>query len=74
MSKPTFPRILRTAREHAGLSVAELATAIEMSRQFVHLLETGANGPSWRTIQMLANALGVSTEELRDIPSTVATS
>lgn len=70
MSKPTFARILRRAREQAGLSVADLATATGLTRQTIHGLENGrirsgkrvAVEPTWDAVQKLIAVLGGSVD------------
>lgn len=64
-AKPAFARRLRQLREAAGLSVAELAAKLGVSRQAVHQLEAGRAQPAWETVQRLADVLGLSTEDLR---------
>ena len=49
---------MRQARLKAGLSLAQVAGA-ELSRQAVHLIETGKVRPSMRSLQVIARRLGV---------------
>jgi transcriptional regulator with XRE-family HTH domain len=62
----TFGQRLRAAREAAGLSQARLADAAGMHPNAVARLERGERHPSWHTVQLLATALDISTEQLRD--------
>lgn len=48
------------ARHAAGLTQRQLATAAELSRATVHLIEAGACDPRVSTIAHLAAALGLS--------------
>jgi len=52
---------LRAAR---GLSAAELAAAIDVSRQTVHAIESGNYAPNTAVALKLADELGVSVEEI----------
>lgn len=63
---PTFARRLRDLRAAAGLSGYALAKATGLDATYLGRLERGQQAPSWATVQALARALGVSTEELRD--------
>lgn len=65
MSDPAFPGRLRTLREAANLSVAELAERAGLHRVHVHQLEAGKRAPSWATVCRLADALGVKTDDFR---------
>lgn len=67
MPKPKpFARLLRELREKAGMSVAELATRADMTREAVRLYELGRRQPTWDAVQRLAAALATSTDSLRD--------
>jgi transcriptional regulator with XRE-family HTH domain len=64
---------VRHHRKHAGLTVAELATAAQISPGMLSKIENGQISPSLGTLQMLASALNVpltklfsSFEERRD--------
>jgi molybdate-binding protein/DNA-binding XRE family transcriptional regulator len=52
---------LRAAR---GLSAADLATAIDVQRQTVYAIESGGYAPNTAIALKLANALGVTVEEI----------
>jgi tetratricopeptide (TPR) repeat protein len=57
------PEALRRTRLAAGLSLAEVG-GTELTRQAVHLFETGRANPSARSLQILAGRLGVAMESL----------
>lgn len=56
---------LQAARERAGLTQAELAAMVGISRQTVGAIETGRHGTSFELACKLADALGVRIESLR---------
>lgn len=60
-----FKDRLRELREAAGLTQYALAKKAGISKQAMNRLENGSNQPTWDTVQLLATALGVSTEVLR---------
>jgi putative molybdopterin biosynthesis protein len=55
---------LRLARQARGLSQQQLADVAGVSRQAISLWESGENDPSLRAAFALANALGMTIEEL----------
>jgi tetratricopeptide (TPR) repeat protein len=57
------PEALRQARVAAGLSLAQVG-GMELTRQAVHLIETGKVRPSMRSLRVLANRLGVPVTSL----------
>ena len=65
--KSTFARRLRCLRVAAGFSANALALRTGISRQAYSQLELGRTQPAWETVQALAKALGLSTEEFRGI-------
>jgi transcriptional regulator with XRE-family HTH domain len=65
MKRPTFARTLARYLEARSLTAYRLAEDAGLSRQAVAKLLAGS-APSWETVQRIAAALGVSTEELRD--------
>lgn len=69
MSQETFPRaVLKQLREKLGLTQKELADSIQVTREYVARLESDPDvSPSWKTVQLLAKALGVSTEKLKGV-------
>jgi transcriptional regulator with XRE-family HTH domain len=63
---PGFGPRLAALRELAGLSQVALGRAAGLTHQFLARLERGERNPGWRTVQLLARALGVRLEELAD--------
>lgn len=61
-----FGETLRSLREDAGLSREQLAKTAKMSRESVRLYEAGERDPTWKAVQFLAKALGVTTDTFRD--------
>src|SRR5215470_14806692 len=57
------PEVLRQARVAAGLSLAQVG-GTELTRQAVHLIETGKVRPSMRSLRVLASRLGVPVASL----------
>ncbi len=54
---------MRELREQAGLSQSQLASAAEISRSMVSMIELGKRGnPSLYVMQWLSVALGVTTD------------
>ena len=58
------PDLVRQARLKAGLSLAQVAGS-DLTRQAVHLIETGKVRPSMRSLQIIARRLGVSALSLQ---------
>ena len=52
------PEVLRHARERAGLSLAQVAGS-ELTRQAVHLIETGKVRPSMNSLRVITSRLAV---------------
>jgi transcriptional regulator with XRE-family HTH domain len=65
MTGETFAAKLKRLREAAGLTQPALAGRAGMNQYGIAKLEQGVREPSWATVQTLARALEVSTEELR---------
>jgi transcriptional regulator with XRE-family HTH domain len=59
-----FGRTLKTLRESAGLSQADLATKAELDRTFISLLELGKRQPTITTVYKLAECLKVPVKEM----------
>lgn len=57
-------QVIREMREAKELSQEALGFACGRHRTYVSLVERGCNSPSLRTLQMLAEALGVRPSEL----------
>jgi transcriptional regulator with XRE-family HTH domain len=67
---------LREVMTAKGLTQADVARMIGMSRAVVSSWLSGKYGPHWSTVVVLAEALGVSTEAFRfdvQIPDAVGT-
>jgi DNA-binding XRE family transcriptional regulator len=64
-SAEPFARTLAALLEARSLTAYRLAEDAGLSRQAVAKLLAGS-APSWETVQRIAAALGVSTEDLRD--------
>jgi transcriptional regulator with XRE-family HTH domain len=62
----TFAQQLQDLREQAGLSQYALAKRTGLTKQAVSRLELGQREPTWHTVQLLALALGVSSEAFSD--------
>lgn len=62
----SFAEVLKQLRNRAGLTQEALAEKAGLKRAAVARLELGIRTlPNWETVQRLAAALGVSTEELK---------
>jgi DNA-binding XRE family transcriptional regulator len=61
----SFPARLKSLRESAGLTVAELAEKVQMPRTTLYRYEAGERSPTWDVVQELAGALGVPTDAFR---------
>lgn len=55
---------LRRIRTEKGISQGDIAKSLGVSRGFVSNVENGKTNPTLSTITRLANAVGVSTDEL----------
>ena len=60
----TFARNLRHIRTEQGLTQEELAERAGMHRTFIGAVERGDRNASLRTVQRLADALGVEPQTL----------
>ena len=60
----TFGQRLREKREAAGLTQAQVAKELGMSREAYAMIETGVNGRTLARVPSLAKALGCSTDSL----------
>ena len=67
MTEP-FGQALKQIRQRAGISVTELCEETSMARSHYYRLENGeVPEPNIRTLNSLAEALGIEPEELYDI-------
>lgn len=57
---------IREIRQKRNLMQKELALAANISRPYLHDLENNRRGAKPETLQRIANALGVTVEELED--------
>ena len=60
----TFARNLRRIRTEQGLTQEELAARAGVHRTFIGAVERGDRNASLRTVQRLADALGVEPQRL----------
>ncbi len=65
----SFPPNLLRARRQVGLSQEQLAFRAGVTRNYVGGLERGEKSPTLRTLDKLAEALGVSPLDLLRDPS-----
>ena len=59
-----FGRHLRLIRAQRGMTQEEFAEMVEISVDFLSLIERGRNAPSFETIERFAKRLRVSVAEL----------
>jgi transcriptional regulator with XRE-family HTH domain len=65
-----FAETLKALRASAGLTQEGLARKANLTTSAITKLEQASvTDPNWTTVQLLADALGVSTEKLRMLPS-----
>ena len=57
---------IRDIRMARGMTQAALASSANVSQPYLYDLERGARGAKDETLARIADALGVSVEELRD--------
>ena len=57
-------QIVRTHRERAGLTQAELAVAANVSESYIQRIEYGQRTPTITVFVQLAKALGIDPKEL----------
>ena len=55
---------MKRIRSKNGMSQGDIARALEVDRGYISNIENGKKNPTIATIQKLANALGVSADEL----------
>lgn len=55
---------LKRIRTQKGITQGDIAKSLGVSRGFVSNLENGKTNPTLATITRLANAIGVTTDEL----------
>lgn len=59
-----FPAILRELRQEKGLSQEELADKAGLHRTYISQIERGLKSPSLRSLEQIAEALGVPLSTL----------
>jgi DNA-binding XRE family transcriptional regulator len=64
-----FAGRLRELRQQAGLTQQQLADNAKMTRDGIAQIETGKNSPSWETVVVLCQALGVDCTEFTKEPT-----
>ena len=55
---------LKRIRTEKGISQGDIARSLGVSRGFVSKIENGKTNPTLATIARLANAIGISSDEL----------
>ena len=55
---------MKRIRAKKNMSQGDIARALEVDRGYISNIENGKKNPTLATIQRLANALGVSADEL----------
>jgi len=55
---------MKRIRTKKNMSQGDIARALEVDRGYISNIENGKKNPTLATIQKLANALGVSADEL----------
>jgi len=55
---------MKRIRAKKGMSQGDIARALKVDRGYISNIENGKKNPTIATIQKLANALGVSADEL----------
>jgi DNA-binding XRE family transcriptional regulator len=60
-----FALRLKTVRDEARLTQAQLAEKAGLSPQAIASLEQGTRGPTWETVRRLALALGVGEQDFK---------
>src|SRR5476649_2267966 len=72
-AQPEVSKLLRAYRQRSGLSQTQLAELAHMSPAAVGALEQGSRRAPYRqTIVLLANALGLSSEERAELEAAAA--
>lgn len=59
---------IKALRSAAGLSQHDLAVKAGLQPIHISRLERNKNDPYWSTVCAIADALGISVQELRDLP------
>ena len=59
-----FPDVLRKVRIENGLSQEELADLAGLHRTYISQIERGLKSPSLRSLEQIANGLGITLSEM----------
>ena len=62
----SFGKRLSTLRNQKGVTQEQLAEASGLSVDFLSLIERGRRAPSFKTLEQLSKALGLSVRDLFD--------
>src|SRR6516225_595892 len=65
------PEAIRRARQKAGMSMAQVAEP-RLTRQAIHLFETGKVRPSWDSLEHIAGRLGLPVTDFLRTDARVA--
>ncbi len=63
-TKKSFAEVLREIRQEKGLSQEELADRAGLHRTYISQVERGLKSPSLRSLEQIAQALGVPASAL----------
>ncbi len=63
-TKKSFAEVLREVRQEKGLSQEELADRAGLHRTYISQVERGLKSPSLRSLEEIAQALGVPASAL----------
>lgn len=58
---------VRTMREQAGLTREDLAARAKISNSWLSRIEDGQVDPTWGTARLIAQGLGVTTDQLAEL-------
>ncbi|MHB8391473.1 MAG: helix-turn-helix domain-containing protein [Acidobacteriaceae bacterium] len=59
-----FPAVLREARSEKGLSQEAIADRAGLHRTYISQIERGLKSPSLKSLEQIANALGIPLSNL----------
>ena len=59
-----FGKNMKRIRAKKGMSQGDIARALEVDRGYISNIESGNKNPTLATVAKIANALGVSPDEL----------
>ena len=66
--KQRFGKRLREIREHRRVTQEQFAETLDVSVDFLSLIERGRNSPSFETLDKFAKRLRMSVADLFDFP------